>query len=283
MSPLSAAAKYGEVARAHSIAKQPEIPVLATRGTFRREFEEKRGKSLMELSAPPREALSLHHLAVMFRKTGAPITPDDFIKFIVDVTPQNVFHSTSARSVQQASSSVWYELRYGRITASILYETAHCKKLDGSLVERIMGASPFVETEAMKRGKDLEEKVLKRFKGCSRPGLFISESLPFLGASPDGMADDFVIEVKCPSKLATVSNFIDVNNVPTPKCMAQMTLQMKLARKKKCKFCVASPTFETDEKVTVVDVFYNELLAEQLISDAYDFWCEAIFPKLFSA
>lgn len=59
----------------------------------------------MTLSAPPREALSLHYLAMMFRKTGVPITPEDFIKFIVDSTPQNVLHSTSARSKQLAEGS----------------------------------------------------------------------------------------------------------------------------------------------------------------------------------
>ncbi|GBP65636.1 Cell division cycle protein 16 homolog [Eumeta japonica] len=52
----------------------------------------------------------------------------------------------------QSSSSLWHELRFGRITASKAYEVKMYKS-DGSLVSLIMGGN-IPETPAMKRGKD---------------------------------------------------------------------------------------------------------------------------------
>ncbi|GBP91591.1 hypothetical protein EVAR_54560_1 [Eumeta japonica] len=51
----------------------------------------------------------------------------------------------------QSSSSLWHELRFGRITASKAYEVKMYKS-DGSLVSLIMGGN-IPETPAMKRGK----------------------------------------------------------------------------------------------------------------------------------
>lgn len=46
-----------------------------------------------------------------------------------------------ASTRQQSDSPQWHNMRYGRITASILYEAARCKTA-GTLVENIMGATP---------------------------------------------------------------------------------------------------------------------------------------------
>ncbi|CAG4966080.1 unnamed protein product [Parnassius apollo] len=61
----------------------------------------------------------------------------------------------------QSNSGIWYEMRYGRVTASKAHEAAQCHTYDGTLVEEIFGTKFVVETEAMKRGKVLENSVKK--------------------------------------------------------------------------------------------------------------------------
>lgn len=60
----------------------------------------------------------------------------------------------------QNKSSLWYEMRYGRITASKAHEVSVCHTPDGSLVATIMGAK-IPDTAAMKRGRNLELSVRK--------------------------------------------------------------------------------------------------------------------------
>ncbi|KAK9885073.1 hypothetical protein WA026_009297 [Henosepilachna vigintioctopunctata] len=42
----------------------------------------------------------------------------------------------------QHESSLWHELRYGRITASRAFQFSRCKISDGILMSLIMGAKP---------------------------------------------------------------------------------------------------------------------------------------------
>lgn len=96
-------------------------------------------------------------------------------------------------TVNQSKSPLWVELKYGRITASRKsMKPQRCETDDGSLVETILGAFNIPETMPMKRGLELEDKVLKRceedFKiKVQRCGLVLNPEYPMLGASPDGV------------------------------------------------------------------------------------------------
>ncbi|GBP80782.1 hypothetical protein EVAR_54227_1 [Eumeta japonica] len=59
---------------------------------------------------------------------------------------------------EQHQNSLWFELRYGRITASRAFEFSRCKKNDGSLMALIIGGS-IPDTRAMKCGRLLENEV----------------------------------------------------------------------------------------------------------------------------
>ena len=182
----------------------------------------------------------------------------------------------------QSNSPTWHELRYARVTASILHSASRCKT-DGSLVEVIFGAKLF-ESAAMRRGKDVEigvKEVLKK-KGIkvNDCGLFLTRDYPIFGASPDGVNETHIIEIKCPSKTSTMKDYIDNRGEVTPKCMAQMQLQMFICKKKKGLFVVAEPNFETTKNVTIKDVPFNDDLCKQLMTDAETFWMMYIFPKL---
>ncbi|KAJ8896602.1 hypothetical protein PR048_001946, partial [Dryococelus australis] len=91
------------------------------------------------------------------------------------------------------SLAVKNTLRYGNITASKLYEVAHCYSFDGSLVEKIL----------------------------------------VFGASPDALGKDYVVEIKCSASLKSKTLYIRRYGEVKPKHKAQMNLQMLLCNKKK--------------------------------------------------
>ncbi|CAB3261099.1 unnamed protein product [Arctia plantaginis] len=129
----------------------------------------------------------------------------------------------------QYKNSLWYELRYGRITASRAYEVSRCQKGNGTLISLIMGGK-IPDTRAMKRGRSLEDEVRKtvgvklgkKIKAC---GLIISKNYPMIAGSPDGICEDNIIEIKCPISEKTYIKYIK-NGKPSNKCYAQMQIQM---------------------------------------------------------
>lgn len=187
---------------------------------------------------------------------------DEFLVFA-----QNSMTETMCKEIQnltqnQSDDLLWFELRYGRITASKIYEAAHCHTPDGSLVNEIIGASKAFQSNAMKRGKELEHKALVEIKkkeklSYRRCGLFLLPSCPIIGASPDAIGSDFIIEVKCPASADGFNKFLPKGLI-NAKCKAQMYLQMLCANKKKGLFYVADPNFENNKKITTVWLTYDE-------------------------
>ena len=125
---------------------------------------------------------------------------------------------------EQSNCMLWFEMRYGRITASKLYEAAHCKTDSGSLVQQIIGVSKKYDNIFMSRGRILEDLVIKAVekklkKKIKKSGFKLISNYQRLGASPDGQDDSFVNEVK------TVKEYLK-NEQITDKLKAQIMLQM---------------------------------------------------------
>lgn len=183
----------------------------------------------------------------------------------------------------QSSKSEWYYQRYARITASKLFECSRCLTEDGSLVSVLMGARSFKGNRATKRGQKLEVEVLdllrKKYPTIKKCGIFLSAAFPIFGASPDGICDDCVFEIKCPYKEKTVANYID-KEVVKPKVFFQMQLQMFMSGKKKGVLAVADPDFEKNKKFTTMEVPFDEIQLKPVMKKAELFWQKAIFPIL---
>lgn len=92
-------------------------------------------------------------------------------------------------------------LYMGRWSLRGIYEVARCKTSPGSLIESIVRGLQIQETEAMKRRKTLERKEEKMNIQFNTTGLLLSPSYPLLGASPDAISDEFVVEIKCSSTM----------------------------------------------------------------------------------
>lgn len=232
------------------------------------------------------KSLSIHNLMTKFIAEADDHSPDNFIIFCSNIlTQENIAHASSLTQTQ-SENSLWYELRYGRITASKLYEASVCKTASGSLVNQVMGVSKKFTSEAMKRGLHLEKLVLKELEKVLETqiqncGFTILKNAAILGASPDGITGDAVIEIKCPMSEKTVSNYITLNGEIHKKYLAQINLQMHATNRRKGVFCVAHPDFENSKKFTKVHVDYDSEFTEHLMDCAVQFWNNNVFPKLY--
>lgn len=229
--------------------------------------------------------LSIHDLGLAFFKNeSVEQNSDQFIDFCKSAMTESLCKTLEIQTRDQYKQPFWYELRYGRITASKVYDASVCKTYDGALFEQIMGASSVPNTVHMERGRNLEEKVLKavsidkNIKIC-KTGLFLDKEYPIFGASPDGISDEYVLEVKCPSSSKTYNNYVN-NGIVNVKYLSQIYLQMVLCKKQKGLFCVADPNFEENNKVNIFEVYLDRICIDFVIKNALLFWKKAIFPKL---
>ncbi|KAJ8721028.1 hypothetical protein PYW08_006493 [Mythimna loreyi] len=129
------------------------------------------------------------------------------------------------------------------------------------------------DTPAMKRGRLLEQKifeVVKKILGkdIKKCGLFISKLHPMIAVSPDGISEQFLVEIKCPFTEETIKNYLQ-DGKPSKKCYAQMQLQMYVCGIKKSYFCIADSKFESNKKVNIIDVDFNEEYINTLLNYFY--------------
>jgi len=140
----------------------------------------------------------------------------------------------------------------------------------------------------MERGRRLEQEVLKVLEenlqtALHRSGLLLNPNFPVIGASPDAVAEDFVVEVKCPVSLKSEERYITKDNQIINKHFAQIQLQMFMQNVKKGYFCMAKHDFETAQNIIVIIVYYDEQFVMKIINNAMTFWKQNIFPLLLNA
>ena len=193
-----------------------------------------------------------------------------------------------SETAEQSSSPLWHHVRYGRITASKVYEVSQCKTVQGSLVETILGARKFKGTTATRRGQHLEAPVLTKLSQVrgvkvQRTGLHIVHDKPMFAASPDALTNDHgqlcVIEVKCPSAAKTVSQYVGQQGI-TPKVRAQLQLQMIATGAKKGLLCVGDPLFEENGEISVFEDELDMQFIQPIMERAERFWVHAVLPML---
>lgn len=227
------------------------------------------------------ETLSMHLLVLKFKEKCV----DTFLSKITITTA--LIEKVKEETSDQAKSNLWFELRYGRITASRAFEVSRCKVTDGTLVSLILGGI-IPDTKHMKRGRVLEDEVRKTVekllrKKIKKCGLVLSTKYPMIAGSPDGICEDSIIEIKCPISAKTYKNYIK-NGQASEKYNAQIQLQMYLTGKKTGYFCVADPDYTTNTKVEIISVPFNQEYVDKLISEKLvPFWKNNIYPLLYKS
>ena len=218
---------------------------------------------------------------------GLPNDARDFTIFVSSKMTGPLCAKIERETINQSSASVWYKLRYARITASILHQAAQCKTTEGSLTENIMGATASYENDSMKRGKELEEDVVEqaakqlKVEKPRKAGLSLYASCPYFGASPDAITDEACFEVKCPSKTSTMKNYKNDDGIPTSKVKAQINLQMYMSGRRKAYLCIVPPDFKVGSEIEIIGLQYDKAYIKELIENAYKFWVNAILNYLF--
>ncbi|GBP11999.1 hypothetical protein EVAR_5845_1 [Eumeta japonica] len=96
----------------------------------------------------------MHQLVYEFKNKSV----EDFLKK-VQISPP-LIKQVEEETREQSESDLWFQLRYGRITASRAHEVSRCKTNDGTLVSLILGGK-IPDTPSMKRGRILEDEDLK--------------------------------------------------------------------------------------------------------------------------
>ncbi|CAH2094797.1 unnamed protein product [Euphydryas editha] len=226
------------------------------------------------------ERLSMYHLVQNYKEQCSEV----FIKQILTLFTSELLEKVEVNTRDQTRSNLWHELRFGRITASKAYEVKNCNTSDGALVSLIMGGN-IPDTPAMKRGRLLECKVLQKVqtmlkKKIRKCGLFISKDFPMIAGSPDGIGEQFTVEIKCPLNENTIKQYIQ-NGKPSNKCYDQIQIQMYVCGYKKCYFCVADINFENNNKVNIILVEFDEEYVNTLIKSLLLFWKRNIYPLLY--
>ncbi|GBP33078.1 Exonuclease [Eumeta japonica] len=148
-----------------------------------------------------------------------------------------------------------------------------------------MGSIP--DTRAMKRGRLLENEVRKTVgkklgKKIKKCGLMLSKEYTMIAGSPDGICENSIIEIKCPTSAKTYQNYIN-NGKPTEKFNTQMQMQMYLTGLQKGYFCVADSNYSTNKKVEIISVTYDETYMSDFLKLVVDLWKENVYPVLYQS
>ncbi|CAG9772237.1 unnamed protein product [Ceutorhynchus assimilis] len=117
------------------------------------------GNIFLHMGVTEKTTMSMFQLILSYKENEPSPSPEDFIEYIRSIMTEDLCREAERSTVSQSKSTEWYELRFGRITASIIYEASRCKTKEGSLVEAILGGAKHIETDAIERGLLLESQL----------------------------------------------------------------------------------------------------------------------------
>lgn len=106
-------------------------------------------------------------------------------------------------TVLQRDCQMWFERRKHRLTSSLFGKICKRRNESSKVLFKSIEYTARLTTPAVLYGIDREATALceytkKTSRKVEKVGLFIHPEHNFLGASPDGLVEDGVIEIKCP-------------------------------------------------------------------------------------
>lgn len=132
------------------------------------------------------------------------------------------------------------------------------------LLRDIKGSGSTFDNAAMKWGRDHEPAAFvcanatfaDEFSKC---GFFVHRDLHYVGASPDGLSDARVLEIKCPYSIRSKRpSKADVKRYYTY-YKTQLTVQMGVCRKKKTVLFIYTPEGFAFEEFAIDKPYWEEL------------------------
>ena len=179
----------------------------------------------------------------------------------------------------EQGSSEWFAARLAKVTASRIGDVLSKTKTGwgasrysymGELIaEKLTGRlNETFTTSAMQWGRDTEAKAraayeFKYDKQITQVGFIEHPRLQgWAGASPDGLVEDGLIEIKCPSTITHLDT-ISSGNVPT-RYMLQMQWQMECTQREWCDFVSWDPRLPENLQMFCKRVKIGELLEPEI-------------------
>lgn len=182
-------------------------------------------------------------------------------------------------------SDAWFEQRLGRATASRIadiiaktktgYSTSrenYCVEL---ALERITGRrQESFSNDAMKWGTETEPLARAAYEAMT--GAIVEEvamiyhpTIEMAGASPDGLVDDGLVEIKCPNSATHVKTML--SGKPDGKYITQMSWQMACTGAKWCDFVSFDPRFPQHLQLFVTRIQRQQDYIATLEKEVTDF------------
>jgi putative phage-type endonuclease len=162
----------------------------------------------------------------------------------------------------------WFAARLGKVTASRVadviaktktgYGASRANYMADLVVERLTGqkASSF-SNAAMEWGTEQEPNAKAAY--AAKTGILVEDvgfidhpTVAMSGASPDGLAEDGLVEIKCPNTATHLEYIFD--GKPPQKYVTQMQWQMACAGKPWCDFVSYDPRLPERLQLLVVRV-----------------------------
>lgn len=228
----------------------------------------------------------MHELFYEFRHKTNSKNAETFLKF-ASIKMSRGFKFVQESTILQVEDYLWWDERIGRITGSLIYETTQCRSPNNhNLVNRILGHYNIYGSEELERRvrilPDVVDVVGMELRKSLLPcGLLLDPECPVIGASPDAVGPDFVVEIKCPRGRRSVDQFVDSNGLLKKKYYAQIQLQMYLSGMPFGYFVIADSDFEITGKVDyMLKVGYDRSYARKMVKDATKFWKLNVYPEL---
>lgn len=185
----------------------------------------------------------------------------------------------------QQQSNEWFSSRLGCVTASkmsAVMSKAACRKnyMAKLICERLTGErEESFTTQAMQRGIDLEPLAREMYKlrefdvEVQEVGFILHPTIPWMGASPDGLIDeDGLIEIKCPNTW-THLEFLK-SGKPKREYLLQMQTQMMCTGRKWCDFISFDDRLPANLSYKCVRIYHDEGLATEIETEVIQFLSE---------
>ena len=220
--------------------------------------------------------------------------PEQWISNMISLSKEDI-SSLEKRTRGQAHSKEWSEERRVRLTASSAGRICRARSADLTNLASHLYEQPPLKTAAVMWGRKTEGKALAAYSNktgipVKKAGLFVSLTEPYLAASPDGIHDDRVVEVKCPFKKEVRECDSILKSGYSPLCedenghanlrtnhpyYYQVQLQMLCAEKAMCDFVVF-----TERDMCVVSVLRDDEFIEDMVCKMHQFYEKHYAPLL---
>jgi putative phage-type endonuclease len=180
----------------------------------------------------------------------------------------------------------WFSERLGKVTASSLHKVLAKTKtgygadrgnyLTQLIIERITGQKAESYTNAsMQWG--IEQEPAARAAYEAHRGVLVTEvgfiphpTIEMAGASPDGLVEDGMVEIKCPDSKTALEAWLSKNPVES-KYFAQMQWQMACAKRPWCDYVIYDPRMPVKARLLVVRVTRDDRWLEEAETEVKKF------------